>query len=244
MRQYPLKASPISRFEMRWRDAFPTAKPAGYADLSAWLPPVRDQGQEGSCSAFSGANVREMMARKHDGDSTTLSPAFLYEVERYIEGDLQDDNGATLRNTQRALRLVGVCPEGDDPYTPADFTVSISPKMVQDAAAYKVSLGYSLRSLAEVLSALSAGYPVQLGIVVYESFESDEVARTGIVPMPQPGERVMGGHAVAGYGFELTSEGVGCRNSWGDWGVAGNFTLPFDYFRSPDTFMDARCYAV
>jgi hypothetical protein len=43
---------------------------------------------------------------------------------------------------------------------------------------------------------LAEGYPFVLGFTVYESFESDTVAQTGIVPMPRSGEQVLGGHCV------------------------------------------------
>ena len=85
-------------------------------------------------------------------------------------------------------------------------------------------------------SALVEGYPVILGINVYESFESDQVAKTGIVPMSKRGENLLGGHAVlaVGYKDDVNSKGQGfviCRNSWGEnWGDMGYFYLPYSYF--------------
>ena len=43
---------------------------------------------------------------------------------------------------------------------------------------------------------LAAGYPFVFGFTVYESFESEAVAKTGKVPMPGSGEKALGGHAV------------------------------------------------
>jgi C1A family cysteine protease len=44
---------------------------------------------------------------------------------------------------------------------------------------------------------LAEGYPFVFGFAVYSSFESDEVTRTGVVPMPDPNtEEQAGGHAV------------------------------------------------
>lgn len=37
------------------------------------------------------------------------------------------------------------------------------------------------------------------GFTVYQSFESDQVAQTSHAPMPQPGEQVIGGHAVLAF---------------------------------------------
>jgi len=41
-------------------------------------------------------------------------------------------------------------------------------------------------------SCLADGFPFVFGFTVYESFESQEVAKTGVVPLPNPDEKVMG----------------------------------------------------
>jgi C1A family cysteine protease len=65
---------------------------------------------------------------------------------------------------------------------------------------------------------------------VYDSFESTTVAQTGNAPMPQPGEKVVGGHAVAAVGYDDQNQWFIVRNSWADtWGMKGYFTLPYQY---------------
>ncbi len=77
---------------------------------------------------------------------------------------------------------------------------------------------------------LFSGYPFVYGFTVYESFESEDVARTGNVPMPSPGERVVGGHAVLAVGYDDDEGMFICRNSWGaEWGDAGYFYMPYAY---------------
>jgi len=41
-----------------------------------------------------------------------------------------------------------------------------------------------IRDLTALKSALAVDFPVVIGIKVYEGFESDQVAQTGIVPLP------------------------------------------------------------
>ena len=77
---------------------------------------------------------------------------------------------------------------------------------------------------------LASGYPFVFGFTVYESFESQEVAQTGIVPMPQSTEQVMGGHAVLAVGYDDAQQRFIVRNSWGEgWGMHGYFTMPYAY---------------
>jgi len=90
--------------------------------------------------------------------------------------------------------------------------------------------------LTALKTALAEGYPVVLGINVYESFESDQVAKTGIVPLPEDSEKLLGGHAVLAVGYKddvvnIDQGVVIVRNSWGEgWGDKGYFYLPYSYF--------------
>ena len=48
--------------------------------------------------------------------------------------------------------------------------------------------------------------------------------------MPQPGEKVVGGHAVVGVGYDDSQQRFIVRNSWGPkWGMSGYFTIPYEY---------------
>jgi C1A family cysteine protease len=56
------------------------------------------------------------------------------------------------------------------------------------------------------------------------------VAKTGVVNMPKAREKMLGGHAVMGVGYDNAAKRFTVRNSWGtDWGKKGYFTLPYDY---------------
>jgi C1A family cysteine protease len=79
-------------------------------------------------------------------------------------------------------------------------------------------------------SCLALGYPIVIGFTVYESFETPEVAQTGDAPLPQMGEKVLGGHAVLVVGYDDATSRFILRNSWGEgWGKNGYFTLPYAY---------------
>jgi C1A family cysteine protease len=80
---------------------------------------------------------------------------------------------------------------------------------------------------------LASGYPIIFGFTVYESFESQQVANTGIVPMPGHHESVLGGHAVLCVGYDDSTQRFIVRNSWGDsWGDKGACYMPYAYLLS------------
>jgi C1A family cysteine protease len=103
-------------------------------------------------------------------------------------------------------------------------------------ACYKEALDHQITSYRRILTldemrrCLAEGFPFVFGFTVYESFESQEVAKTGIVQMPQPSERSIGGHAVLAVGYDEAQRRFIVRNSWGTgWGQKGYFTIPYDY---------------
>ena len=75
-----------------------------------------------------------------------------------------------------------------------------------------------------------AGYPFVFGFTVYESFESQQVAASGNVPMPSPTEHALGGHAVFCAGYDDKTQMFAVRNSWGTkWGKGGYCRMPYAY---------------
>jgi C1A family cysteine protease len=77
---------------------------------------------------------------------------------------------------------------------------------------------------------LADGFPFVFGFTVYDSFQSAQVARIGVLQMPKPREGVVGGHAVLAAGYEDKAERFTVRNSWGtSRGKKGYFTMPYSY---------------
>jgi C1A family cysteine protease len=200
----------------------------GKVDLRPYMPPVFDQGELGSCTANALCGLRQYYAMKH-GDQTELSRLYLYWHERELEGTVYEDSGARLRDGMKVLKKLGVCPEKDFPYVIERFTEKPSEQAEADAGQYKIKRYHRVRSLHELETALQHEIPVALGIAVFESIESEEVARTGEIPVPQFGEQLLGGHAILAVGYD--GKHVIIRNSWGkNWGDAGYGYLPYDYF--------------
>jgi C1A family cysteine protease len=91
------------------------------------------------------------------------------------------------------------------------------------------------RSVEAIKTPLAEGHPVVFGFSVYDSFESDQVAKDGVVPMPQKGEELLGGHAVLAVGYDDGSKMFIVRNSWGPkWGREGYCMMPYEYLTNTD----------
>ncbi len=202
------------------------------ADLRPQCPAVYDQGQLGSCTgnSIAGAVQFERMKQKLTPNFIP-SRLFIYYNERVIEGTVDSDSGAQIRDGIKVVATEGVPPETDWPYDIAKFAQKPPPAAYTDALQDRaVQYQRLVQNLGQMKGCLASGYPFVFGFTVYESFESQTVAQTGVVPMPASGETVVGGHAVAAVGYDDSQQRFIVRNSWGEtWGMQGYFTIPYAY---------------
>lgn len=204
-------------------------------DMRTQCPAVVDQGQLGSCTAnaISSAIEFDQMKQGLPAEQVfTPSRLFIYYNERVIEHSVRSDAGAQIRDGVKSVSKLGACPESEWPYDIAKFAKRPTTRCYADAKLHKtVSYARVAQTLPHLQACLAMGYPIVIGFTVYDSFMSDEVARTGMVPMPDLGtERVQGGHAVLLVGYDDLVQRFVLRNSWGSsWGMQGYFSLPYPY---------------
>lgn len=200
-------------------------------DLRPGMPGVYDQGQLGSCTANAIGAAFEFDLLKQGLPDFVPSRLFIYWNERALEGTVDSDSGAMIRDGIKTVAAQGVCPEALWPYNVGEFAVQPPAACYSMAAHHRVTAYQRVsRTLPQLRGCLANGRPVIAGISVYESFESAEVARTGLVPMPSAGEAVLGGHAVLVVGYDDPTGRFLVRNSWGPgWGNRGYFALPYAY---------------
>lgn len=210
-------------------------------DLRPACPPVLDQGELGSCtanaiaSAFRFDEMKQKMARP-----IAPSRLFIYYNERAMEGTIRSDCGAQIRDGIKSIAKLGVCPETQWPYNIAKFAQRPPAKAFKHALEHQ-ALSYQrvIQSLSQMKGCLAAGYPFVFGFTVYEAFESAAVAKSGIVPMPTPKERDLGGHAVLAVGYDDARQQFIVMNSWSaKWGDKGYFYLPYAYLNDPNLACD------
>lgn len=204
-----------------------------HVDLRPQCPAVYDQGHLGSCTGNAIAAAVQFDRRK-SGQTPDFVPSrlFIYYNERVIEGTTATDSGAMIRDGIKCVARHGVCPELPDwPYDITRFADRPPDSAYRDARSDRAISYHRLVNTARQLKGcLAAGYPFVFGFSVYDSFESEAVAKKGVVSMPGPGERQLGGHAVMAVGYDEPTRRFIVRNSWGKtWGDGGYCTMPYAY---------------
>lgn len=234
-----VKDRPDTR-DHHYNDLRPIAKPP-VVDLSGKCSPVRNQGDEGCCTGEAWTGAYEYEENIQAMSFFVASEQYVYYNERLLNNDTNEDAGAEIRDGIKTLVKYGICSEALWPLDPATISQKPSLEAYDDGAKHK-ALQYARVEQTEnaITHALAAGHPVVFGITVYDSFESDDVAATGLVPMPNTEmETCQGGHAVLIVGYDYNKRLFKVRNSWGeDWGDKGYFYLPFEFVLSEELCED------
>ena len=196
-----------------------------------------------SCTGFGVGFVWQYMQLvEQDPEPFHPSELFIYYNERMIERCINEDAGAQIRDGIKSIVKYGVVPIEMWPYDTHKFA-DRPPISCYMTARKNQALAYSRvpGDLLHMKSVLAMNYPIVLGISVYDSFMSDAVMQTGIVPMPDLGnESLQGGHCVAVVGYDDNAQQFIMRNSWSvSWGQQGYFTIPYDYL-TDENFCDDR----
>jgi C1A family cysteine protease len=154
------------------------------------MQPIYDQGQLGSCQSHAADAIDAYIK----GYSFIPSHLFTYYNVRLIENTINEDSGGTLRDTCKSLTKYGTCDSMLWAYDISKFAVK-PPDSAYEAAKSQVKLTYyRVSSIDGLKQVLATGHIPFIGIVVYESFESDACMRTGIIPAPSGNK--LGGHAM------------------------------------------------
>ena len=241
LRTYRCRRDPVDERDIRYSIGSPTELPP-IVDLSTvtFMPSVLDQGQSSACTAHAISNAFLFVHRKEGKVDMDYQPSrlFIYYNERSMEGTINEDSGAVIRDGIKSINQFGVCHENLCPFLIEAITVRPSNEAFVDVLNYK-ALSYKRISniLSDMKGCLAEGYPFVVGIMIYEALESEEVARTGILPMPAG--QCLGGHAVMVVGYDDVKQMFKIMNSWGSgWGDHGYFYVPYAYLESTELAND------
>lgn len=231
------KPSKIDTRDVIYRPQYRGVLPKS-VDLRSNMPKVYDQGKLSSCTANSISAAYEYM--EHPRNDWMPSRLFLYYNEREIEGTTDEDSGAYNRDGIKSLAKKGICPESDWPYDISKFTEKPPKECYDNAVNHKILTYQRIDDVKNNLKhALANGFPVVFGFVVFESFMTEEVARTGIMPMPKDGEQQLGGHSTLIVSYDDDKRMFCVRNSWNSsWGQNGYFWASYDFIYNSDWCQD------
>lgn len=211
----------------------PTLSIPDSADLTKWFPGVEDQdvpNAEGSCTGFAGAENYEVRFGVTRGYQVPVrgSAEFVYAQERLAMGTFPSDSGGDAATLFSVLCNQGICGVDLCAYDG-------NPATMPSEAAKQAALANRMHDPCTVpltpdgfLAVMGSGRPVSIAIAVYQSFVTG-VDKYGNVPLPQPGEQLLGYHMLTMMGAQRRWGPYG-PNHWGTgWGENGWMRLSWDF---------------
>lgn len=178
-----------------------------------------DQGALGSCTAQAWTGLFEFLAHKQSDPYIAMSRLGFYYEEREKMGTVEQDSGASISTGADIIKNKGIGLESLCPYVIENFATKPSDTYYDDMKYHKaVKVERVKKDSKHITQCLLDGFPIVCGIMVYESFESEQAMKTGIVPDPNTkSEKLLGGHAILIVGTKMIDNKLYfvCRNSWG-----------------------------
>jgi C1A family cysteine protease len=210
--------------------------------------PIWDQGQLGSCTA-NGVNFiiqYDLICRRKKPklkETDILSRLMTYYGERWLEGSINDDAGAEVRDGIKFMAKYGACLEDGPNSWPYDILKfkQKPPDPCWEIAKHYQALRYRPvpQNTQALRGCIAEGYPIVFGFECYSGLDSDQAEETGYIPMPKQGEDPIGGHCIAIVGYDDATRRFKIRNSWSEeWGDKGYGYMDYEYVIDPTKSSD------
>jgi hypothetical protein len=208
-------------------------------DLSGQMPPVGNQGSQGSCCAWAIGYYQkthyEWLEHRWNDSLTShqFSPAFIYNQ---INGGA--DQGSGSNAAYALIADQGCATMADFPYNQNDYTTWPSESAYARAIPFRGSTShwFSMTDSVGINNArqrLDNGYTTVIGISVYSNFDNIQNFHYTYCVADKYGSN-RGGHVVTIVGYNdtiTTHDGPGAFklvNSWGTgWGLAGYWWMSY-----------------
>ena len=198
--------------------------------LLRFAPDRRNQGQQGSCVAWSSVyaarTIVEAAATNQPGNNTAFSPAYVYN-----QIGLEGCQGAYIQNAMELMKSKGVVAFNDFPYNDQDCSRQPNSVLNNKAAENRMhgftrltdgesTEGINVRAVKEHLA---KDAPVVIGMMVGGSFMQGMMGKEIWAPTDEDRTQTgFGGHAMCVIGYDDRKQAFQIMNSWGpEWGVNG-----------------------
>lgn len=201
--------------------------------------PILDQGNLGSCTANVTSSAILFYLKQYKMKEYQPSRLYIYYFSRLLEGTINEDSGCDIRNVLKAISKYGACDELLHPYDISKFTIKPSNNCIIDAKSRIKNIRYLSieQNLRVIKNCIYRGYPIILGVNMYESFESKESLDSGNIQLPDiNNEKNLGFHCILLIGYNESNKNDKFFifiNSWGEnVGFNGLFNIPYEYILS------------
>ncbi len=210
--------------------------------LARFAPDRQNQGQQGSCVAWSSAyaarSIVESASTKADPNSVAFSPSFLYN-----QIGMDGCQGSYIIKAMEFMTNKGALPFSEFPYDDQDCSRQPSNYQLNDAAKFRMhgfnrlteDDGVNNLSLRAVKEHLAKDAPVVIGMMVGGSFMQDMMGKKVWHPTDEDYNQMgFGGHAMCVIGYDDRLEGGSFQlmNSWGkEWGENGIAWVRYNDFK-------------
>lgn len=254
-----LKRSDPSGFEKLGASAGEALSLPPRVDLSSQLPPVGNQGQQGSCASWATGYYYKTWSEKREHASWDLtdpthqfSPSFIYN-----QVNNGQDSGSTLVSVFSLLQLQGDVDIAEMPYNQSDYTTQPTTTQLEAAKPYRIPKDWSYfwcrsdsvpfsppNNISQIKSWLANGKALVMGLPIYKDFPDDYGNPAKAYYDYNGTAAFAGGHGVCVVGYNDNANPAGTDadhrggfkmvNSWGpDWNGAnrGFVYLSYDFVK-------------
>lgn len=204
--------------------------------LEEFCPPRMNQGQQGSCVAWSHAyaarSIMYAMQSGNDPKECTFSPSYLYNQIK-----LEGCQGAYIPKAMEKMQQQGLVAFQDFGYNDQDCSKQPSDALIQKANQFKIKgyqrltdgdqsgFGNEKINIQAIKQNLAQGAPVTIGMMVGGSFMQEMMGQEVWIPNQDDyNMNGFGGHAMCVIGYDDYKAGGAFQimNSWGEeWGNKG-----------------------
>lgn len=195
------------------------------------LPPVRSQGDKGSCASHAviGAYETMILNMKPHRFMEGSELYHYYNARKNINNTFPNDSGMTIRDACKTIDKYHMATENLWPYITSKFNIKPPIIAYLMSGAYKIKEYQRLNSLDEIKASLTQNIPVVFGVQAKQSIF--KLNRTNYLYVPT-GEN-KGGHATLIFGHDDDKGVFKIRNSWSQsWGLEGNFEMKYSDFKT------------
>jgi C1A family cysteine protease len=219
--------------------------PPSTSGVRLTMPPVGNQGSEGSCVAFaigyaarSAEQYYRSGASSYNNSTNVFSPEFLYNQIKFSS---DCNSGTAMQTALDFIKLNGIPTYQSMPYSSSNgCSILPTTSQINEALNYKIGTYSKLYSAdkAAIKAMISQNHPVIINVIADNSFIS---AKAGFIWKTYSGSGSLP-HCIVICGYDDAKNAYLIMNSWGTgWGDAGYTWIDYDFFT---TRTGTYCYAI